>query len=110
MKTRILLLTTLLFSAPAQALPRLQHLLHGKIVGVDPAARSFTIESTTSGRVIVLTWDDTTKLRDGKTPATAAALASGRPVKLYYRADVGVNIARDVALQPATPPETRAAP
>jgi hypothetical protein len=104
----LFLLGLLLVALPAHALPRRQHLLQGKIVGVDAAARTFTVESESSDRVLVLAWDNTTKLRDGRSPATAAALVAGRTVKLYYRADVGVNVVRDVTLlsAPQSPPAT----
>jgi hypothetical protein len=109
-KISLLILGLVLLALPAHALPRRQHLLHGKIVGVDAAARTFTVETTTPGRFVALAWDDTTKLRDGKAPAPASALTPGRTVKLHYRADVGVNVARDITLQPATPPPSATAP
>lgn len=78
-------------------------MLEGKIIAVDSVSHTFTVESATSGLVTV-TWNDTTKLRDGKLPATATALAPGRTVSLYYRAEVGVKNAREITLQPSSPP------
>lgn len=102
MKFHTLLVTALLLALPAHAMPRLQHLLRGKIVSVDPAGRSFTVESPTWG-LVTGAWNDTTKIADGKTAATPATLTAGRIVRLYYRTEVGVKLAREVRLDPSAP-------
>ena len=107
MKIPIFFLLALFIALPAHALPRRQHLLHGKITAVDAAARSFTVESPTSG-LVTLVWNDTTKLRDGKKPTPVSSLTPGRAVKLYYRTDLGVKVARDITL--VSPPATASRP
>ena len=96
----LLLLGVALFAVQEAraANPRAHH-LHGVVQSVDVTAHSLTVQKSTKAQPLVIQWNERTRFRDEKEPATPESLKAGQAVCVSYRVLPGRLGATSVAVR-----------
>lgn len=96
----ILRLVALVVSAvaPASAMPPRQHLVTGVVQSFDPPTRTLTLApSRPDLPASVVIKVGRTRLREDGQPATLQQLPAARPVRIYYKTELGQRVATEVS-------------